>query len=82
MGDYWEETSYGAISIVDPVITGWSTMPYPREHYLTEGILDQTAATEDCTALADAAVNFPDFVGTNPRRFTILAGADYAPTWR
>ena len=81
MGDYWEATSYGAISIVDPVVTGWYTMPYPREHYLTEGIFDQSAATEDCTALADAAVNFPDFDGINLMMNDGLGGVAVGGSW-
>lgn len=81
MGDYWDELSYGAISIVDPVVTGWYTLPYPREYYLVGEMLDQTAATEDCTRLADPDVRFPDFDGINLMLNDGLGGVAVGGSW-
>ena len=44
---------------------GWFTLPYNRDHYLPGGSLDWEAAAEDCTAAADAVVDFTPYVGIN-----------------
>lgn len=68
---YWRQTSYNLIDIDDPNLAGynvqgWYTLPQPRSYYMTSTIIPNwNRITNDCTALADAAVFFPDYVGIN-----------------
>ena len=66
---YWREVSFGNINIVGSVVVGWVTLPQPRSYYVYDiggdgsTNFDFTRATNDCTALADPTVDFPDFSG-------------------
>jgi len=68
---YWREVSYNKINIVGSIVVGWYTLPQPRSYYVYDqngdGFvdLDFQRAKDDCTAAADAAVSFPQFVGIN-----------------
>lgn len=63
---YWREVSYNKIDIEGSVAHGWFTLPHPRSHYVPdEGSADLDALFEDCAAVADAGVHFPDYVGVN-----------------
>ena len=67
---YWREVSYGNISLTGSVVVGWYNLPRPRSYYLytdEDGGEDfeLERAVEDCTAVADADVFFPDFDGIN-----------------
>jgi len=66
---YWREVSFNNINIVGSVVVGWVTLPNPRSYYVYDiggdgsTNFDFTRATNDCTALADPTVYFPDFSG-------------------
>jgi hypothetical protein len=68
---YWREVSYNKVNIVGSIVVGWYTLPQPRSYYVYDqngdGFpdLDFERAKDDCTAAADAAVFFPQFVGVN-----------------
>ena len=71
LGHYWKELSYGNIpDLAGSLVVGWYNLPRPRSYYLYRNEagaenfkLDR--AVEDCTAVADADVFFPDFDGIN-----------------
>ncbi|MCE2487316.1 MAG: hypothetical protein J4F42_17510, partial [Desulfurellaceae bacterium] len=71
LGHYWNEVSDGNISdLAGSRVVGWHNLPQPRSYYLSineRGIEDfrLDRAVEDCTAVADATVFFPDFDGIN-----------------
>ena len=66
---YWREVSFNNINIVGSVVIGWVTLPHPRSNYVYDiggdvsTNFDFTRATNDCTALADPTVYFPNFSG-------------------
>ena len=68
---YWKEVSYGNISdLRGSRVVGWYNLPQPRSYYVStdedgEKDYDTDRAVEDCTAVADADVFFPDFWGIN-----------------
>jgi len=71
---YWRELSYGNVNVGGSTTAGWYTLPQPRAHYVytlymdgmpTQPVFDLGQATSDCTAAADADVNFPAFDGVN-----------------
>ena len=68
---YWREVSDGNIpDLGGSVVVGWYNLPRPRSYYLyidEDGREDfeTDRAVEDCTAVADADVFFPDFDGIN-----------------
>ena len=69
---YWREVSYGNIpDLAGSVVVGWHNLPRPRSYYVYdqngdgEEDLEFERAAEDCTAVADADVFFPDFDGIN-----------------
>jgi hypothetical protein len=66
MDHYWQELSYGQINLTGTAVAGWYDLPQPRSYYVhSSGGLDFGRAVEDCTAVADADVVFPNFVGIN-----------------
>lgn len=68
---YWREVSYDNINITGSVVVGWYNLPQPRSYYVYDQNgdgqvdLDFFRARNDCTAVADAEVFFPGFVGIN-----------------
>ncbi len=66
---FWRENSYTLIDNAGSTVTGWYNLPQPRSYYVFDnsgqpGIhFDRLA--EDCTAAADAAVNFNNYLGIN-----------------
>lgn len=65
---YWREVSYNKVNVAGSVGYGWFTLPHPRSYYVTTGsngaqTADLTKLFTDCTAAADATVNFAPFVG-------------------
>jgi hypothetical protein len=62
---YWREVSYDRITIADSVSYGWFTLPHPRAYYQPFGSVQRTMLLVDCTAAADATVNFAPFAGIN-----------------
>ena len=74
LGHYWEEVSYENIpDLSGSAVVGWYNLPQPRSYYVYthherfDGAEDfrTDRAVEDCTAVADAEVFFPDFDGIN-----------------
>ena len=59
---YWREVSYDRVNLAGSAAYGWFTLPHPRSYYVTlvngEEDADLSALFEDCTAAADASVNF------------------------
>jgi hypothetical protein len=68
---YWREVSYNAVNLEGSNAVGWYTLPNPRSYYVYDtdgdGIddLDWGRAADDCTAVADHDVYFPDYTGIN-----------------
>lgn len=65
---YWREMSYQQVNVEGSQALGWYVLPKPRAAYNVNGDatrfnLEQAAS--DCTAAADAAVDFSSFVGIN-----------------
>ncbi|TYT25836.1 hypothetical protein FZO89_05970 [Luteimonas viscosa] len=103
LGHYWREVSYDGIQLTGSDAYGWFALPHPRSHYVTEedgedgeDEADLTALFNDCTAAADAEVDFSQVVGINLMfnanldgyawgggRCTTLDGADrcWSSTW-
>ncbi len=71
LDDYWREVSYLTANIAGSNASGWYTLPHPRSYYMydsnSDGRLDLNLglAATDCTAAADAVVNFAPFMGIN-----------------
>ena len=98
---YWKEVSYGKINLTGSVVVGWYNLPQPRSYYTNileggEEDYDAEKIAEDCTAVADVDVFFPDFDGINlvfnhdfgpargggPERLTLDGQAQfYGTTW-
>ena len=68
---YWREVSYDNINVVGSGAVGWYTLPQPRSYYVYDRNddgqveLDHGRAADDCTAVADPYVYFPNYVGVN-----------------
>ena len=69
LGHYWREVSYGKINLEGSDAQGWYALPNPRSHYVTGAEDDEDANLDalfdDCTAAADADVDFSEVVGIN-----------------
>lgn len=62
---YWQQLSYGNIDLAGTeTVTEWKVLPHPRSYYVGTSA-DLNALRQDCTAIHDADVFFPDFVGVN-----------------
>jgi M6 family metalloprotease-like protein len=58
---YWREVSYGKIDLTGSAAHGWFVLPQPRSYYVTgsgQGGANLGQLFTDCTAAADAVVNF------------------------
>ena len=58
---YWREVSGGRIHLTGSDAFGWFTLPHPRSHYVSgsgQGAANLNALFDDCTAAADASVDF------------------------
>lgn len=62
---YWRESSYNTANILGSAAVGWYTLPQPRSYYIVNNALNHSRAANDCTAVANAAVNFAPFKGIN-----------------
>ncbi len=62
---YWREVSEGRIDLAGSAVTEWYVLPRPQREYLAgnRALTDQLAA--DCTAAADADVDFSQYWGIN-----------------
>lgn len=56
---YWREVSYNKINLTGSAAYGWFTLPQPRSFYVpTGGSANLNKLFDDCTAAANASVNF------------------------
>jgi len=72
---YWRELSFNNINIVGSTSQNWRTLPQPRSYYVYDRNgdgdtndpyeADLTRLFNDCTAIHDSDVYFPNFVGIN-----------------
>lgn len=63
---FWQETSYNNVNLAGSTIVGWYNLPLPRSSYiLSNGEPDFTRLSNDCSAAADAEINFPSYAGVN-----------------
>jgi hypothetical protein len=69
MDHYWREVSYDLINLTGSQSVGWYNLPQPRSFYITiqggQEVANLNQLALDCTAAADADVNFPTFIGIN-----------------
>jgi hypothetical protein len=80
---YWREVSFNNVNLTGSAVYGWYTLPQPRSYYVhgSPAQLDQQRAANDCTAVADAQVYFPGFVGINLMFNDDLDGAAWGGSW-
>ena len=78
---YWREVSYNTANIAGSNAVGWYTLPQPRSYYVYGGALDFGRAAQDCTGVADAAVNFTNFTGINLMFNAELDGYAWGGSW-
>ena len=79
---YWRESSYNKINLIGTTTVGWLTLPKNKSAYETAaGNLNLGLAAEDCTAVADASVFFPDYVGINLMFNEVVGGFAYGGGW-
>jgi M6 family metalloprotease-like protein len=63
---YWRETSYNNINLTGSQVFGWYNLPHPRSHYFNaDGSANLGLLAQECTAAADANVNFPSYTNIN-----------------
>jgi M6 family metalloprotease-like protein len=65
---FWREVSDGGINLGGSVVAGWVDLPRTRAQYFPQGIdnnPDWSLMVADCTAAADATVDFRQYVGIN-----------------
>jgi len=78
---FWQEQSYGLANLEGSAAFGWFTLPKPRDYYLPGGNLDWWTAAAECTAAADAAVDFSPYVGINLMFNDTLDCCAWGGTW-
>jgi M6 family metalloprotease-like protein len=79
---YWREQSFDLVDLIGSGAFGWYVLPYPRSHYVPpSGYMDWGAAAQDCTAAADAYVDFSPFVGINLMFNADLDGYAWGGSW-
>ncbi len=63
---YWREQSYNLMNVAGSgSVAHWYVLPNPRSYYVHDGAMDLNRGAQDCTAVADAAVNFSTYLGIN-----------------
>jgi len=65
MGHYFDELSFGRLSLAGSAAVGWFTLPHPYLYYYPSGgqSLQFSALLNDCVAAADTQVDFTRFSG-------------------
>ncbi len=69
MDHFWRENSYGQMDFGGSRVFGWYNLPHPKAHYVFDtngdGVedADLQRLAEDCAAVADAEVYFPQYAG-------------------
>lgn len=66
LGNYWSQVSFNQINLNGSGAVGWYSLPHPRSYYVpTEDSVNLDTLFDDCTAAADASVNFNNYLGIN-----------------
>ncbi|MDQ2671040.1 MAG: hypothetical protein M3Y31_10440, partial [Gemmatimonadota bacterium] len=73
---YWREVSENQIDLSGSTVSDWYVLPHPYSHYTAGSNLDLGALAQDCTAAADADVNFNQVDGIN-----LQFNAPFAASW-
>ena len=73
---YWRELSYDQANVAGSGALGWYDLPQPHSHYVNDstGVSNLQLLKEDCAAVADPDIYYPDFVGINFQFNEDLAG--------
>ena len=61
---FWREASYDTINLNGSVERDWKTLPQPGSYYVA-GYIKHGLIANDCAAVHNADVHFPDFDGIN-----------------
>ena len=83
MTHYFDEMSYGRLSLGGSVAVGWFTLPKPTTYYYPNGIFNAPlfdALLKDCVAAADASVDFTQYAGIVVQT-NLGAGTAYGGSW-
>jgi M6 family metalloprotease-like protein len=62
---YWRELSYNKVNLLGSTVAGWFTLPQPRSYYVVGSTTNLVQLANDCTAVADPVVFFPNYQGIN-----------------
>jgi len=64
---FWRELSFDQANVAGSGALGWYDLPEPRSHYVDDaaGSANLELLKNDCAAVADADVYFPDYEGIN-----------------
>ncbi len=81
LDDYWREASEGKVGTGGSAVYGWYTLPRARSYYFPDGRLSYARLTDDCTAAADADVNFTAYAGINLQLNGELDGYSWGGSW-
>lgn len=65
LDNYWQEVSYATANVAGSTAVGWYTLPHPRSYYFDGANWSFSRSSADCTAAADAVVNFTPYKGIN-----------------
>jgi M6 family metalloprotease-like protein len=66
LNHYWQQLSYGAINLTGTgFVSQWFTLPHPQAYYVPNGQANLTLLAQECSAVMDASVYFPQYVGIN-----------------
>jgi hypothetical protein len=65
LGHYWDELSYGAVSLAGSDAAGPFVLPHTAEHYGLPDVIDLDKLADDCTSLANPDIDFAAFQGIN-----------------
>ncbi len=64
---YWRELSFDQANVAGSGALGWYDLPQPRSYYVDDdaGTANLALLKNECAAVADDDIYFPDFVGIN-----------------
>lgn len=73
---YWREVSFDQANVAGSVAHGWYDLPHEKAYYVNDStrVSNLQLLKEDCAAVADADIYYPDFVGINFQFNENLAG--------
>lgn len=81
LDDFWREASEGRVGTGGSSVHGWYTLPRARSYYFPDGKLSYARLTDDCTAAADAEVDFRAYAGVNLQLNGELDGYSWGGSW-